>query len=548
MQCLQKYCGSPNKLVERGLDLHLRAKRAKNCLRWGSFNVVLLAILLFDISNQCPYTHSKWYYAEYLAAVLTGLGAFSCFLKYFLYLFHTNPILGTKEQKNLLKFEDCDSSFVITPPPQRKKGMCDDLAPNQINSTLLSWHSSFNDSRAGMSHLWNYSRGTPSRNSFSPPQQQQPFNASWNSSMGNRSINLASNTSAWNNSNSIVEPYNKYRREELITDEEGLKQYLKEFSIHEQSMNDTADVSHHYNPSSVNSFWNYCNTAANMLKTSIYQLAPMITPSTPSKQLASEDGGLKFLDNNSEIIRLISSEKLSQYVVNLRRWISATILERLAREIKNVDESFKNRGFADMRMGGIGLERLKKTVENQKFVNQYMPMLPLILPFLEMSSNQEYLVQRIKDLAEGSCIADYHWNSGAAYHGLKWDEHLPTDSAILFHLFCVYMDSQLMPLPQGGGRPFFSRYVIIGKEKRSAKETVALVKNKAHCAILCTNPQKPRFNFISDNEIHTCVYDRNNLFYVIIQFLIYMKTHQEGALEGVNLGKSGINILCVIEG
>ncbi|XP_036345735.1 uncharacterized protein LOC118754979 [Rhagoletis pomonella] len=119
-KCLQKYCGSPNRLVERDLDLHLRAKRAKDCLRWGSLNVVLLAILLFDISNQCPYSYSKWYYVEYLAAALSGLGAFSCFLKYFLYLFHTNPLLGTKEQKNLLKFDECDSSFAVTPPAQRK--------------------------------------------------------------------------------------------------------------------------------------------------------------------------------------------------------------------------------------------------------------------------------------------------------------------------------------------------------------------------------------------------------------------------------------------
>ncbi|XP_067646124.1 transmembrane protein 209 isoform X2 [Eurosta solidaginis] len=547
MQCLRKYCSSPNKLVERGLDLHLRAKRAKECLRWGSINVVLLAVLLFDISNQCPYAHSKWFYLEYLAAALTGLGAFSCFLKYFLYIFHTNPILGTKEQKNLLKFEDCDTTFVVTPPAQKKKQGCDDLTPHQINNTLISWHSSFNDSRAGMSHNWSYSRTTPPpRNSYSPQGHQQTLNASWNTSMANRS--LTANVTPLNITNSILESDSKYKSDEIITDEASLKEYLKEFSLQEQSMNDAADMSQHYNTGSVNSFWNYCNTAANMLKTSIYQLAPMTTPSTPSKQSASEDGGLKFMDSNSEIIGRISSEKLSQYVANLRRWISATILERLDKEIKNIDESFKNRGFADMRLGGIGLERLKKTVENQQFVNQYIPMLPLILPFLEMSSNQEYLVQRIKDLAQGSCIADYRWNSGAAYNGLKWDEHLPTDAAILFHLFCVYMDSQLMPLPQGGGRPFYNRYVVMGKEKRSAKETLALVQNKAHCAILCTNPQKPRFNFISDKEIHTCAYDRNNLFYVIIQFLIYMKTHQEGSLEGVNLGKSGINILCVIEG
>lgn len=119
---------------------------------------------------------------------------------------------------------------------------------------------------------------------------------------------------------------------------------------------------------------------------------------------------------------------------------------------------------------------------------------------------------------------------------------------LLFHLFCVYLDSQLMPLPQGGGRPFYSRYVLIREEKRSTKDLINAVNNKAHCAILVTNSQlKPKFNFISEKELHNCAYDRNNLFYVIIQFLIYMRSHQESALEGVNLGKSGINIMCVIE-
>lgn len=41
--------------------------------------------------------------------------------------------------------------------------------------------------------------------------------------------------------------------------------------------------------------------------------------------------------------------------------------------------------------------------------------------------------------------------------------------------------------------------------------------------------------------------DRNNLFCVIIQFLIYMKERNAGLLDGVNLGRSGLNILGVIE-
>lgn len=41
--------------------------------------------------------------------------------------------------------------------------------------------------------------------------------------------------------------------------------------------------------------------------------------------------------------------------------------------------------------------------------------------------------------------------------------------------------------------------------------------------------------------------DRNNLFCVIIHFLIYVRERNSGLLDGVNLGRSGLNILGVIE-
>lgn len=74
---------------------------------------------------------------------------------------------------------------------------------------------------------------------------------------------------------------------------------------------------------------------------------------------------------------------------------------------------------------------------------------------------------------------------------------------IIFHLFCAYIDSQLMPLPQGSGRPFYDRYIVWG-DKKSPKETLEEVKAKAKCAIMVTNAHKPKFNFISDDKIHNC--------------------------------------------
>jgi len=100
------------------------------------------------------------------------------------------------------------------------------------------------------------------------------------------------------------------------------------------------------------------------------------------------------------------------------------------KEINHVDDVFRQRGLGDLKIGAVSLERLRKTAENQQFVQTCAPMLPMLLPFLDTFSNQEYLVQRIKELAQGSCIADYRWNSGKAHNGQEWGEHLPTDAAV----------------------------------------------------------------------------------------------------------------------
>uniref|UniRef100_A0A1B0BL71 Transmembrane protein 209 n=1 Tax=Glossina palpalis gambiensis TaxID=67801 RepID=A0A1B0BL71_9MUSC len=528
-----------NLLVEKSLDLKLREKKANYYLKWGVINLLLLLVLM-SVYSQSSCVQSNFLKLEYGAIIIIGLNTIACFTKYLFYMFKREFLHGTVQQKNLLKFDENDSSFVIFDPIKKKEVQAEDTLQNTDINT--SWHSSFIGNRSLDSTNWNYTR-TPLRKSLSPQQQQKQVR---NESCSRRTHSSPLNVSALNNE-SFVSPYQHFSRVNQINDEGSLQQYLNDVLRKENSVSETHDVSHNFNSNSINSFWNYCNLAANVLKTSIYQLAPTTSSANQNKQVSKEDIGLNIVDKNSEIIKRISSEKLSRYVGNLRTWISATILQRLANEIQKVDESFKHRGLLDMQIGSIGLERLKKTVENKQFVTLHMPMLPLIVPFLEMSSNQEYLVQRIKDLAKGSCITDYRWDSGSEYHGLKWDEHLPTDAAIIFHLFCVYLDTQLMPLPQNEGRPFYSRYVVVGEEKRSGKDTVALVQNRSRCAILCTNPLKPKFNFISEGEIHACAYDRNNLFYVIIQFLVYMRSHQESCLEGVNLGASGINLMCAID-
>lgn len=211
--------------------------------------------------------------------------------------------------------------------------------------------------------------------------------------------------------------------------------------------------------------------------------------------------------------------------------------------IDNVDKAFQQRGFTDMKIGNVGLERLKKMASSNQHLVQHIPMLPKLIPFLELTTNQEYLVQRIRDLAKGSCMKNFKFNAVSFTQPDQAD--LPSDAGIIFHLFSTYLDSQLHPLPDIP-RAFYSRYVVLGDVKKSSVANIVkeVGQNKAKCGILCSNPITPKFNFISD-KVHTSSYDRNNLFYVIIQLLMHLKS--DGVLESVNLGKSGINILNIIE-
>lgn len=183
---------------------------------------------------------------------------------------------------------------------------------------------------------------------------------------------------------------------------------------------------------STNTLWSYWNNAANLLKTSIYQLSP--TTTSPNKQSSGKElvgsvgPGCGDMGANSDLFKTISSTKLTKYVTNLRMWISATILQRLVKEFDKIDSEFAVRGFSDIKIGSVGLERLKKTAENH-MVSSYVPTLSMVLPFLQMSTNQEYLVQRIRELARGSGINDYRWNSSNSYD-LNWDEHVTTDAAV----------------------------------------------------------------------------------------------------------------------
>lgn len=93
-------------LVDKSLIIQFDNKTSRNALKWGIINVFVLMFLIMDISNRCPFSYSKWFYVEYVAAFLVGISVLYHFGRYFHFLFSFEPIKGTMDQKRLLQFND----------------------------------------------------------------------------------------------------------------------------------------------------------------------------------------------------------------------------------------------------------------------------------------------------------------------------------------------------------------------------------------------------------------------------------------------------------
>lgn len=45
------------------------------------------------------------------------------------------------------------------------------------------------------------------------------------------------------------------------------------------------------------------------------------------------------------------------------------------------------------------------------------------------------------DNADGTCMADFKWNSGGEWKGKPWSVELPTDSSLVLYLFCAFISA-----------------------------------------------------------------------------------------------------------
>ncbi|KAJ8972246.1 hypothetical protein NQ317_011071 [Molorchus minor] len=497
---LLRESGSP--VLERSLIINRNRQILRTNFIWGSINFGLLSIIIYDLSNTCSYYMSYFNYIEYSLIILLTINVFYYVFKIVKSALATSePVSITLEQKRLLGVKDLDPNYTIVanPPISLPDTPLTGYSSTPMNLSALSWRSNVSQNESLNYSLsspsWVYTKGTPEAKSMASPVQFSKQNSPVKSSFQDTS--------------SI----------EVIKDENSLNKYLKEHEETEK-VNKVANKSQQ-SSNLLSSFWSHpvAKSAKDMstfLKKCQYQLSTASpTKSTTNSPISKvEDKStsptqVTALENWTRIN--VDTIALTQWNENLRIWISQTILERLVKEFDQINQSLEKHGLADIKIGYVGLDRLRKTAQMAP-VSQFIPSLATLIPFLEVTTNQEYLEKRIRELTRGGCMSEFRWNGGSSYNGKEWDDSLPTDCAIVMHLFASYLDTQLMPLPNmPDTKPFSGHHHIKATDRMPALTPGSLFIQEV-------SEKPPHYRVVVGEKVYEMVKGYNNLFsqYIVL--------------------------------
>lgn len=327
---------------------------------------------------------------------------------------------------------------------------------------------------------------------------------------------------------------------ETISDHNSLQEYLKEHEASERrkrlSLTELSPAT-----SSNTSFWAANRggggvsiaDSATVLRKYQYQLASK-SPQTTKTSGSSDDP-----DNPNAVAADdvwarydVSDRDLMQWTMNLRNWISETILVPLVKEIDAKNDKLRRTGHGDSLIGEVGLATLKRVDASLD--------LDLMIQYLEVHENQEYLVKRIRTLAKGGCMSSFNATGGDSFKDKPWSESLPTDASIVLHCFAAYLDSQLPLTSFHPDLKAFTRQHLI-----KTPDKVNLTK-KDNLLIYQSTLVPPQFKVVIGETVFEVAKGHNNLFHSLVLFLLHIKSLEHGVLGRINLGLTGLNILNVL--
>ena len=246
-----------------------------------------------------------------------------------------------------------------------------------------------------------------------------------------------------------------------------------------------------------------------------------------------------------------------------------TILKPIIKEIHSINDQIVKLGNHEIKIGQASVSQINIFVQlnSSALSPKLLRSIPILIPYLELTKRQEYLIQRLNELAINGCISGYHWNNGGLYNNKEWIDFLPTDASLLMHTFCTYMDSRLLPR-YPNLKPFTTQYfykeqnkkidsssIIESKQepaKSSQQQSQQLIQVKQEFSNMKLyidefRSDPPCYRVVFNKDVFEVIQGRNNLFDSILCFLHIAKQELNSMLGAVDLGPSGVNLMSVID-
>ncbi|KAJ8262256.1 hypothetical protein GJAV_G00164380 [Gymnothorax javanicus] len=552
--------GMPS-LIERTMRMRREEQARKIVLAWAVLNISLAGMLYTEMTGELLrryYNISYWpiWYVELALACLFSLNALFDFWKYFKYTMAPSSIAVTPEQHRLLGLHK--SGIQATPPqkPELKEAPSASQASPLQGQSVLSYSPSW---PASTSPKFSPAAG------YSPPLQGHPTppgsGGSYSPNLSYSTLGSYGKVLSYSSSPSSS-PYPscigpiegtsvraRYRtspsifnspggKEDYMADLKSLEKFLR--SEEEKSQRSQLGSPEFVTPSHSPTFWNYSRSVgdyAQSLRKFQYQLA--CRSQAPSAHKDETDLGSK--QAAEEVWARITTshlvvDRIDSWTAKLRNWINDTILVPLVKELDSVNAQLRRMGCPELQTGEASISSLKQAAVVKA---SSIPTLNTIVQYLDITPNQEYLTERIKELAHSGCMSSFRWNAGGEWKSRKWDTDLPTDSAILMHVICTYLDSRLPPHPRyPDGKTFTTQHFSQMPDKPD-------MTNENLFCIHQSSINPPHYQLIYQGHVYSLPKGRNNLFHTVLMFLFIIKTKESGMLGRVNLGLSGVNILWI---
>ncbi|XP_074609702.1 transmembrane protein 209-like isoform X1 [Acropora palmata] len=513
---------SESPVVENSFRRKQMTRRSHAAFTWVFVNVVLAAAFFGELAfGSVAHYFEIQHPLMYFGVLLLALWFTFCFA---IDLYHyMRPVLGqnsvllSQEQRLLLGIRPTESGFKLAPveTPSYNGSVSPTIIPSSSPSIGMP------------SNLINTPPrlvGTPPRSNTSSPRTP----VTGTPSFYNETVSTPDSRSR--QSSPARSPFHSSA---CMTDLDSLTQYIREQEEEQERLQRVSQPDPH-SLGRGQAYWSshrYDFTPP----LNVYRIARR----SPDLSLSRDDDESGYNSTKAEDVWVklhVTRTDLDHWTENCRKWLCQTILVRLVSQIEAVNEILTRIGCSELQLGTVNLGAGRQVALTKA---DQVPSLGSIIPYLEASNNQEYLVQRLSELAQGGCMGLYRWNSGGQYRGKAWEQDLLADSQLVLRMFCTYMDSRLPADPTFPDRRTFTglHFLKTPDKPDARKSDLCIYQSRLH---------PPHFKVIVEDEVFDMPKGQNNLFHTIIFFLHHVKTKRYGMLGRVNLGKSGVNILCIL--